>query len=183
MNQAALRGGFFLPPRHANLSAMPILYFLTAAILITLLSGCAGYSPSRDLVGQDREVLVASMGQPERQYEVDGLTVLHYPRGPAGSHTYFVYVGKDGRVVKSEQVLTEERFNTIRSGMTKDQVIGVLGVTKITMGLARQRGYVWFYRYENASCKSFMIEFAPDDIVRSTYYRMSMGRRCRHVGG
>jgi hypothetical protein len=162
---------------------MKVSHPIIIALLIALLSGCAGYSPSRDIVGQDQSVLVASMGQPERQYEVEGLTVLHYPRGPAGSHTYFVYLDKDGRVVKSEQVLTEERFNTIRSGMTKDQVIGVLGVTKITMGLARQRGYVWFYRYENASCKSFMIEFAPDDTVRSTYYRMSMGRRCKHVGG
>ncbi|MFN5099755.1 MAG: hypothetical protein ACK5D0_06010 [Burkholderiaceae bacterium] len=162
---------------------MRTLYFITSITLITLLSGCAGYSPSRDIVGQDRTALLASMGQPEREYEVDGISVLHYPRGPAGSHTYFVYLGKDGRVVKSEQVLTEERFNRIRSGMTKDQVIGVLGVTRITMGLARQRGYVWFYRYENVSCKSFIIEFAPDDIVRSTYYRMSMGRRCKHVGG
>jgi hypothetical protein len=162
---------------------MPILYSIAAVTLVTLLSGCAGYSPSRDIVGQDKSVLVANMGQPEREYEVDGLTVLHYPRGPAGSHTYFVYLDKDRRVVKSEQVLTEERFNAIRSGMTKDQVISIVGVTKITMGLSRQRGHVWFYRYENASCKSFMIEFAPDDIVRSTYYRMSMGRRCKHVGG
>jgi hypothetical protein len=162
---------------------MRTLYFITSITLITLLSGCAGYSPSRDIVGQDRTALLASMGQPEREYEVDGISVLHYPRGPAGSHTYFVYLGKDGSVVRSEQVLTEDRFNTIRSGMTKDQVISVLGVTRITMGLARQRGYVWFYRYENASCKSFMIEFAPDDTVRSTYYRMSMGRRCKHVGG
>jgi hypothetical protein len=162
---------------------MKACHSIISALIIALLSGCAGYSPSRDLVGQDRDVLVASMGQPEREYELDGVTVLHYPRGPAGSHTYFVYLDNLGRVVKSEQVLTEDRFNTIRSGMTKDQVIGVLGVTKITMGLSRQRGYVWFYRYENASCKSFMIEFKPDDTVRSTYYRMSMGRRCKHVGG
>ena len=162
---------------------MPILYFLTTATLITLLSGCAGYSPSRDIVGQDRAVLSASMGQPEREYEVDGFTLLHYPRGSAGSHTYFVYLGSDGRVVKWEQVLTEDRFNTIDSGMTKDQVIRVLGITKITKDLARQRGYVWHYRYENASCKSFMIEFAPDDTVRSANYRTRMGRSCKHVGG
>jgi hypothetical protein len=123
------------------------------------------------------------MGQPEREYEVDGFTVLHYPRGPAGSHTYFVYLGNDSRVVKWEQVLTEDRFNAIDPGMTKDQVIGILGTTKITNDLARQRGYVWHYRYENASCKSFMIEFAPDDTVRSANYRTRIGRSCKHVGG
>jgi hypothetical protein len=162
---------------------MKVCHSIISALLIALLSGCAGYSPSRDIVGQDRAVLSASMGQPEREYEVDGFTVLHYPRGPAGSHTYFVYLGSDSRVVKWEQVLTEDRFNTIDSGMTKDQVIRVLGITKITKDLARQRGYVWHYRYENASCKSFMIEFASDDTVRSANYRTRMGRSCKHVGG
>ena len=161
---------------------MKVCHSIITTLLIALLSGCAGYSPSRDIVGQDRAGLSASMGQPERQYEVDGFTVLHYPRGPAGSHTYFLYLGSDRRVVKWEQVLTEDRFNTIDSGMTKDQVIRVLGTTKITKDLARQRGYVWHYRYETPHCKSFVIEFAPDDTVRSAGYRIRSGRFCKYVG-
>ena len=145
-------------------------------------SGCAGYAPSRTSLGQDRATLIASMGLPERIQAVDGADVLHYPRGPSGSHTYFVYIDSNGRVAKWEQVLTEERFDTIKPGMTNEQVIGILGVTKITHGLARNRGYVWHYRYETPHCKSFVIEFAPDDVVRSAGYRIRSGRFCKYVG-
>ena len=60
------------------------------ALVLPLIAGCAAYSPSKSIIGQDRIALVAEMGQPEREYAVDGLRVLHFPRGPAGSHTYFV---------------------------------------------------------------------------------------------
>lgn len=149
---------------------------------ITLISGCAGYSPSKRVTGQDRTALLADMGHPEREYLLDGLQVLHFPRGPAGSHTYFVYLDTDDRVIKWEQVLTEDRFATIVPGMTKDQVIGVLGITKITNGLARNRGYVWHYRYATPLCKSFVIEFTPEDTVRSAGIHTRSGRKCKYVG-
>lgn len=155
---------------------------LAGLLLISSLAGCAGYAPSRDTIGQSRAVLIANLGQPEREYRLEDVTVLHFPRGPAGSHTYFVYVDKDDRVLRWEQVLTEARFNTIQPGMTSEQVIKVLGVTRISHDLGRQRGYVWHYRYENSECKSFVIEFAADDAVRSTGYRVRAGRRCKYVG-
>ena len=110
------------------------------------------------------------------------MKVLHFPRGPAGSHTYFVYLDDNDRVLRWEQVLTEDRFNSIQPGMTKDQIIQILGVTKIIHGLARNRGSVWHYRYETPHCKSFVIEFTPEDIIRSTEYRIRSGRRCKYVG-
>jgi hypothetical protein len=143
---------------------------------------CAGYAPSKTSISQDRDTLIASMGKPERIRAVDGFDVLHYPRGPAGSHTYFVYLDDNGRVARWEQVLTEERFDTIRPGITNEQVIGILGITKIIHGLARNRGYVWHYRYETPHCKSFVIEFKPDDTVRSAGYRIRSGRFCKYVG-
>ncbi len=159
---------------------------ISIKLLISLasiaVSSCAGYAPSKTSIGQDRATLIASMGQPERIRTVDRFDVLHYPRGPSGSQTYFVYIDDNGRVAKWEQVLTEERFDTIRPGMTSEQVIGILGITKITHGLARNRGYVWHYRYETPHCKSFVIEFAPDDTVRSAGYRIRSGRFCKYVG-
>ena len=155
------------------------LLVLLASIAV---SSCAGYAPSRTSIGQDRATLLASMGQPERIQAVNGMDVLHYPRGPSGSQTYFVYIDDNGRVAKWEQVLTEDRFDTIRPGMTNEQVIGILGITKITHGLARNRGYVWHYRYETPHCKSFVIEFTPDDTVRSAGYRIRSGRFCKYVG-
>ncbi len=161
---------------------MPRLIRLLFTFLIAVVAGCAGYSPGRSVTGQDRTALLASMGQPEREYALDELSVLHYPRGPAGSHTYFIYLDRRDIVVKWEQVLTENRFDTIQPGMTKDQVISIVGVTRITNGLARNRGYVWHYRYETPQCKSFVIEFTPEDIVRSAGYRIRSGRKCKFVG-
>jgi len=158
--------------------AKTVLFFT----LLSLVAGCAGYAPSKDTVGQGREGLLAAMGQPEREYPLDDATVLHFPRGPAGSHTYFVYIDGNDRVLRWEQVLTETRFDTIQPGMTEEQVVKTLGITKIRHGLARQRGYVWHYRYENNQCKSFVIEFTPENTVRSAGYRVRSGRRCKDVG-
>jgi hypothetical protein len=162
---------------------MKRLSSLAANRLIAITAaGCAGYSPSKSVIGLDRVALVVNMGEPDREYIFDGMKVLHFPRGPAGSHTYFVYLDDNDRVLRWEQVLTEDRFNSIQPGMTKDQIIQILGVTKIIHGLARNRGSVWHYRYETPHCKSFVIEFTPEDIIRSTEYRIRSGRRCKYVG-
>lgn len=155
---------------------------LLGIVLAASLAGCASYAPRADLPGQNRASLIAQMGPPERESAADGLKKLHYPRGPAGSHTYFVYLDDNDQVVRWEQVLKEERFNLIRPGMTPDDVIELIGVTRITNGLARDRGYVWHYRYESPFCKSFVIEFTAEDVVRSAGYRIRSGRRCKYVG-
>lgn len=106
---------------------------------------------------------------------------LHFVRGPGGWDTYFVYLDDTDRVVRWEQVLTEERFDTIRSGMTQEQVIDAIGISKITNGLGRNRGYVWHYRYKTTQCRSFVVEFTPEDVVRSAGY-LFRARQCRYVG-
>ena len=150
--------------------------------VVATISACAGYAPSAEMIGQRRAALIQQLGQPERETTADGKKKLQFPRGPSGSHTYFVYLNDEDRVLAWEQVLTEERFNQIVTGMTKDQVIDLIGISRITHGLARERGYVWHYRYWNTGCASFVIEFAPDDIVRSAGYRIRGGRLCKHVG-
>ncbi len=160
---------------------MKPLLSIVGVIVSFGISGCASYSPRSDLVGQSRATLVSQMGAPEREYPAQGLQKLHYPRGP-GSHTYFVYLDGNDRVVRWEQVLKEERFDAVRPGMTTDQVIDLLGVATATNGLARDRGYVWHYRYETPFCKSFVIEFTKEDVVRSSGYRIRSGRRCKAIG-
>jgi len=161
---------------------MKIKLSIVGLIFACVLAGCAGYRPPADLIGQSRADLISRMGQPEREYPSPAGQKLHYPRGPAGSHTYFVYLDSSDRVIRWEQVLTEERFGTIRPGMTRDQVIDVLGIAKITNGLGRNRGYVWHYRYDTPHCQSFVIEFTQEDVVRSAGYRLRSGRRCKYVG-
>jgi hypothetical protein len=162
---------------------------MRALRLISLLAGmaisltaCVSYGPSADLRGQSRASVIQKLGQPEREYLVDGKKKLQFPRGPGGSHTYFVYLDNEDQVLSWEQVLTEERFNQIAPGMTKDQVIDLIGVSKITYQLARERGEVWHYRYWNTGCSSFVVEFTKEATVRSASYRIRGGRLCKYVG-
>lgn len=155
------------------------LFFIVLPVL--LLTACAGYAPHDQLVGKDRVALIASMGQPERETISEGNKKLHFVRGPGGWDTYFVYLDDNDRVVRWEQVLTEERFDTIRAGMTKEQVIETIGVSKITHGIGRNRGYVWHYRYKTTQCRSFLIEFTPEHVVRGAGY-LFRSRLCKYVG-
>ena len=167
---------FFL--ENMKTSAINILT-LTSLLLVT---ACANYSLDNRLIGQERTALLAQMGQPEREYASQEFQKLHYPRGPAGWHTYFVYLDKDNKIARWEQVLTEDRFDGIKAGMTLDQVIDAIGITRIRTQLAGDRGYVWYYRYQNTQCRSFAIEFSGDHIVRGTLYIHRSGRRCSYVG-
>lgn len=155
--------------------------FLVIAVPL-LSSACAGYAPGIDLIGLHRDVLIAQMGPPEREYSWHGLQKLHYPRGPAGWHTYFVYLDKENKVTHWDQALTEDRFDGIKAGMSLDQVIDTIGITRIRTQLAGNRGYIWYYRYQNTQCRSFAIEFTHDDIVRGTIFIHRSGRRCNYVG-
>jgi hypothetical protein len=68
------------------------------------------------------------------------------------------------------QVLDEKNFARIKPGMHRDEVVATIGESKAVFGLARERGYVWNYRYVTPHCFWFQIEFANDDTVRSKGY-------------
>jgi len=151
-------------------------------VFVLMLVGCSGYAPNAKLIGQDRKSVIQSLGQPERETVSPSGKKLHFPRGPAGSHTYFIDLDNDDRVIGFDQVLTEERFALITVGMSRDEVIELIGVSKITHGLARQRGYVWHYRYFTDQCKSFVIEFTQTDTVRGSGYIIRSRGKCKYVG-
>lgn len=137
---------------------------------VSLLSACSSYGPPGDLAGATRETIVARMGPPDVQRTVEGGTRLEYPRGPYGRHTYFVYLDADGRATRSEQVLTEARFNQITPGMTQDALLLALGRPSEVWRLGRNWGTVWNYRYENNFCLWFQIEVTQEQTVRSAGY-------------
>ena len=161
---------------------MKTMHVILVALLTFVLAGCANFPPRADLVGQSRAEVLARLGAPEREYSAQGLQKLHYPGGFAGSHTYFVYLDNSDRVVRWEQVRTEARFDTVMPGITSEEVIDRIGTPSVKNGLARNRGYVWHYRYETPFCKSFVIEFTEEDVVRSAGYRVRSGRTCKYVG-
>ena len=73
-----------------------------------LLGGCVSYDGRGLIAGQSTAAEVeASMGRPaERLAKADGGSVLYYPRGPSGRHTYAVSLAADGRLQGIDQRLT-----------------------------------------------------------------------------
>jgi hypothetical protein len=156
---------------------------LAATILLTatlLLCGCAGYGPDNRMLGNTREQVVQALGTPTTELTTPDGRVMMYPRGPFAKHTYFVYLNRDGNMERWTQVLDEKNFAQIKPNMHRDEVVALIGVSKATFGIARNRGYVWNYRYVTPLCFWFQIEFTREDTVRSTGY--SQPPECRIRG-
>ena len=102
---------------------------ISALIAAMLLAGCASYSGSGLKPGlANLEQVQALMGQPAMRWQdPDGSTQLAYPRGPYGFHTYMVKLGPDGRLQGIENVLDEKSFSRIRAGLSKDEVLRLIG--------------------------------------------------------
>jgi hypothetical protein len=149
---------------------------------LSLLTACSGYAPSANPVGMNAEQVVAQMGPPETRRTVEGGTRLEYPRGPFGLHTWFVYLDTTGRVVRTEQVLTEQQFMKINPDMSQDDVRFLLGRPGEVYVLGRGRGVVWNYRYENPFCRWFQVEITAEQKVRSAGYGEPPECRRRDIG-
>jgi hypothetical protein len=155
-------------------------FVATTMLSLMFLTGCAGYAPNDRLIGEKSEKVIQVLGKPSSELNSEGGSVLIFPRGPRGKHTYFVYLDQDGKAVRWAQVLDEKNFALIKPGMHRDEVVTIIGEAKDTYGLARDRGYVWNYRYVNSHCLWFNIEFSKDNLVRSTGF--SKVPECRFRG-
>jgi hypothetical protein len=123
---------------------------------IALLAGCAGYAPPRDAVGQPIATVQQRLGLPTSTYAMpNGATRVEFARGPMGRHTWMLDVDAGGRVLRSEQVLTPERFAQVRDGMSADEVRRLIGRPGETRSGGYQGGEVWNWRYATNECLWF----------------------------
>ena len=126
-----------------------------AALASLFLAGCASYSGSSLRPGEARlDDVERVMGQPAMRWqEADGSIRLAYPRGPLGFHTFMVTLGPDGRLQGIANVLEDQGFAQIHAGLSKDQVLHVLGPPDYSLAVyykARDE-LVWSWRY----CSNF----------------------------
>jgi hypothetical protein len=138
--------------------------------LLFLLTACAGYAPTNTMIGSGRDNIIQVLGKPTTELQTADGKLLIYSKGPFGKETFFVYLNQDDVMQRWTQVLNEKNFDRIVPGMTRDQVIETIGESKDRFGLARNRGYVWNYRYLNPFCFWFQIEFTAENTVRSSGY-------------
>ena len=130
------------------------------------LAGCAAIAPS---VGDPVATVTAKLGKPTAVYSVGGGEELEYANGPMGQTTWMAHIGPDGKLASYEQVLTAEKFATIKVGAaTKDDVLRTLGRPAEHSHVAQHNYEVWSYRYkENGVWNSMLqVHFDKDGIVR-----------------
>ena len=148
---------------------------ITSLIATLLLTACASYSGSGLKPGEATlEQVQAAMGPPAlRWQDADGSVQLAYPRGPNGFHTYMVKLGPDKRLQSIKNVLNEQTFGHIVAGLSKDEVLRLLGPSDQSRSVyykARDE-LAWEWRFRDAfnSPARFVVLFdATAGTVRSS---------------
>jgi outer membrane protein assembly factor BamE (lipoprotein component of BamABCDE complex) len=135
-----------------------------ALALATLLAACAiaPYTPTNVHPGDSQEDVLRVMGPPTATYTMaDGHRRLEYNRLPAGRHTYMIDLDAQGRVAHWENVLDENHFAAIVAGMTREDVLRLIGPPTFTSRYSRPTpGITWLYRFETIQhCTLFEVAF------------------------
>jgi outer membrane protein assembly factor BamE (lipoprotein component of BamABCDE complex) len=125
------------------------MHILPALLVVLTLASCASYGGRGLRPGVSTETEVRQvMGEPAMQFtEADGSRELAYPRGPLGTQTFMVHSSRDGIVQAIEPVLNDATFNAIQPGLTKDEILRMIGPPRDTMKFPRLEHEAWDYKY------------------------------------
>ena len=146
----------------------PLLKIAISATFFVL-SGCATLFPTPVNIGDTEAEVITKRGQPTHRYQDGKDQLLEYMLGPWGQKTYIVRLGPDGRAISFEQVLTVQKFATIKVGAaTKDDVLRTIGAPSETSFLPLRDLEVWSYPYKEADVwNSVMhVHFDKGGVVR-----------------
>jgi hypothetical protein len=133
------------------------------------LAGCAAFRPA-PLVGDPEAVVVQKLGQPNAVYpEPGGGRELEYTQQPMGQFAFMAHIGPDGRLTSYEQVLTNEKFGSIKIDQaTKADVLRTVGHPAEYSRVGFKNYEVWSYRYRESGVWNSMmhVHFDQQGIVR-----------------
>ena len=141
--------------------------FWSQLAILLCLTGCSVVAQVHP--GDSDAQVIARLDPPTARYQDGGERFQEYRRGPAGQQTYMARIGADGRLMSYEQVLTMQKFGTIKIGAaTKADVLRSVGQPAEVSTLALPKLEVWSYRYkENDVWNSMMhVHFDRSGIVR-----------------
>jgi hypothetical protein len=142
---------------------------MAAALAALALAGCAGVMREAPLVGDPLASVTAKFGAPTAVYPGADGQVLEYATGPFGQATYMAHMGPDARLRAFEQVLTGEKFATIKVGVaSRTDVLHTLGRPAERSYLSLSDLEVWSYRYKESGVWNSMmhVHFDRAGIVR-----------------
>ncbi|MES2740623.1 MAG: outer membrane protein assembly factor BamE [Pseudomonadota bacterium] len=145
---------------------------ITTLTVLAGLAGCAALFAPPPQPGEPVAAVTAKLGRPGAVYQIDGDSVLEYATGPYGQYTYMARIGADGRLRSYEQVLTSEKFATLKVGRaTKQDVLRTIGRPAETSYLSLSDLEVWSYRYKESGVWDSMMHVHFD---RAGMVRMLM---------
>ncbi|SFC17556.1 hypothetical protein [Massilia yuzhufengensis] len=145
-----------------------LVIFTTAAGLLAL-GGCGTVFRQAPSPGDPLAVVQHKMGMPTAVYRDGADELLEYATGPMGQQTFMAHIGTDGRLTRYEQVLTSEKFATVKiDTATKDEVLRTFGRPAEMSRVAMRDYEVWSYRYKEAGVWNSMmhVHFDQQGIVR-----------------
>jgi hypothetical protein len=123
-----------------------------------VMTACAGYAPGGLAPGSTIDQATASMGTPTGRYTLpQGEQRLEFARGPMGRHTYMLDFDANGRLLRSQQVLTEKNFLELQIGMDQQEVLQRIGRPGEVRFLTRQQHRLWSYRYDTPFCILYQV--------------------------
>lgn len=118
-----------------------------------VLAGCTVLAFARLEPGKSSEAEVRqALGEPVRVYtDPNGTRQLVYPRGPEGRQTYMAFLAPDGRLVRLDQVLTEDHFRRIAVGSTNgEQLESLIGPPWRKIPFPNLRQVAWDYVFQDS---------------------------------
>jgi hypothetical protein len=139
--------------------------FLTLAMLLV---ACTTLNHPPPALGITEGELLARSGAPTARYRDGKGNLLEYS-SPWAQYTYMARIGADNRLKSWEQVLTTEKFATVKVGQTtKAQVLLTFGKPAETTYLSLPDLLVWSYRYKEGGVWNSMmhVHFDQAGIVR-----------------
>lgn len=135
------------------------------------LGACATrYGPESLASGATVAEVERALGPPTGRHGGPPAERFEYARGPFGKHTYMLAFDAGGKLQGWEQVLTESRFDRLRAGMSRDELLASVGRPSEVASLPRQRQALWSYRYETPFCRWFQVALDPAGKVVETGY-------------
>jgi hypothetical protein len=162
---------FFMGNRGRRVVVYPRTMRLRSVLFAVLLaSGCAGPA---SFVGRPAGELGA-LGRAIGEYpNPDGSRSVAFSPGYYSGLTYMAEVDAAGTVRAVRQALVEESFQQVVPGMTREQVLRLIGPPLDSVDFTRQRETSWEYRFMDAwgYRAFFYVNFDPRGIVVSKLTR------------
>lgn len=138
-----------------------------------LLSACASFSGSGLKPQQDSLAdVLRVMGEPSMRWQdPDGAQQLAYPRD-SGAESFMVFIGSNGKLKSIDKVLNTEHFALIKEGMSKEQVLRILGpsIKDETVYYERrdELAWTWYFKDYDDIARFHVMFDATKETVRKT---------------